>query len=263
VSASAERSAGAELDLGLLRRGRWFGGLPPALQQSAVQRSVVRSYSKGARIVAGGVPSRGLFALLEGRVHVRRSASMLMHVGEAGFWFGEYSLLSGEPAIGDVVAATSVRTRFLPAAEFERIVAEEPRHFRAFASLLIDRYAIVLRQMSDIKGLPAEERVRMQLVNLAALRRLDAHVDGPVEISVSQAELASMVGLSRQTLCALLRRLQDRGLVEVAFRRIRVHGPELLRQSSPAGNDARDSRLVVGRIAPGAARFDSRIGTSE
>jgi CRP-like cAMP-binding protein len=161
------------------------------------------------------------------------------------------------------VAATSVRTRFLPAAEFERIVAEEPRHFRAFASLLIDRYAIVLRQMSDIKGLPAEERVRMQLVNLAALRRLDAHVDGPVEISVSQAELASMVGLSRQTLCALLRRLQDRGLVEVAFRRIRVHGPEPLRQSSQAGNDARDSRLVVGRIAPGAARFDSRIGTSE
>jgi hypothetical protein len=116
VSASAEWSAGAELDLGLLRRGRWFGGLPPALQQSAVRRSEVRSYSKGARIVAGGVPSRGLFALL--------------------------------------------------------------------------------------------------------------------------------------------RRLQDRGLVEVAFRRIRVLGPGPLRQGSPAGDDVRDSRLSVGRIAPGAAAFD-------
>jgi DNA-binding transcriptional regulator LsrR (DeoR family) len=39
---------------------------------------------------------------------------------------------------------------------------------------------------------------------------------------VSQAELANMVGLSRQTLNALLADLQARGLVEVGYRRVRL-----------------------------------------
>jgi CRP-like cAMP-binding protein len=213
------------VDLCFLRRGQWFGSLPPALQQGIVRRSIVRQHGKGTRIIAGGVPSQGLFALLEGRVHVMRSAGTLMHAAEAGFWFGEYSLLSGAPVVADIVAATGARTRFLPAAEFERVVAQEPGHFRAFVSLLVERYAIDLSQMSDIRRTSAEERVRMQLDNLAALRRLDAHGDGPVDITLSQSELASMVGLSRQTLCALLGRLQDQGLIEVAFRRVRVLGP--------------------------------------
>jgi DNA-binding Lrp family transcriptional regulator len=39
---------------------------------------------------------------------------------------------------------------------------------------------------------------------------------------VSQAELATMVGVSRQTLCMLLRRLEERGVIEVAYKKIRV-----------------------------------------
>ena len=256
-------SAAAAVDLGSLRRGQWFGDLPAPLQQAIVDRSVVRSYGKGACIVAAGVPSGGLFALLEGRVHVLRSADTLIHVGEAGFWFGEYSLLSGEPAIGDIVAATAARTRFLSATEFERIVAAEPGHFRAFAALLIDRYAIAVRQLSDIKRPSAEERVHRQLVNLAALRRLDARGDGPVDITLSQSELASMVGLSRQTLCGLLGRLQDRGLVEVAFRRIRVFAPKAARWMRPAAHDAGDEPAIPGRLAPGAEWCASGTGSPE
>jgi CRP-like cAMP-binding protein len=41
---------------------------------------------------------------------------------------------------------------------------------------------------------------------------------------LSQVELASMVGLSRQRLSTLLGRLAAQGLIEVGFRRIRVLG---------------------------------------
>jgi DNA-binding Lrp family transcriptional regulator len=43
-----------------------------------------------------------------------------------------------------------------------------------------------------------------------------------VSLAVSQADLARMVGVSRQTLNALLGRLSKAGLIEVGFRRIRV-----------------------------------------
>ena len=47
------------------------------------------------------------------------------------------------------------------------------------------------------------------------LHDLQGQVCGAIDITVSQAELATMVGVSRQTLCMLLRRLEDRGVVEV------------------------------------------------
>ena len=42
------------------------------------------------------------------------------------------------------------------------------------------------------------------------------------EIAVSQADLATMIGVSRQTLNLLLSRLERRGLVKIKFRRFQV-----------------------------------------
>ena len=113
----------------------------------------------------------------------------------------------------------------LPASEFDRIVEDEPRHFPQFASLLFERYATVFRYASEARALAAEEWLLLRLRDLAAIRRSDARIAGPIDVNVSQAELATMVGVSRQTLCALLRRLEERGEVEVAYKKIRVPPP--------------------------------------
>jgi len=213
-------------DIELLRRGRWFGSLPAALQSLIVERTIPRRHGKGAFIIREGAPPRGLFALLEGRVHVVRgigeSEQALIHVGEPGTWFGEQGMLSGRSALASIVATTHARTLLLPVAEFQRIVADEPRYYPHFAALLFERYATVFRYASEARAVPAEDWLWTRLQDLAASRRRDAQVEGPVDISVSQAELATMVGVSRQTLCMLLGRLQERGQIDVGYKRIRV-----------------------------------------
>lgn len=213
-------------DVELLRRGRWFGSLPTELQSLLIEGSMLRSYRKGARIIGEGAPPRGLFALLEGRVHVLRdvgeSAEALFHVGEPGSWFGEHGTLSGKPAIASVVATTNVRVLLLPRAEFQRIVTDEPRHYPFFADLLYERYTTVFRYACEARSVAAEEWLWRRLQDLAAIRRRDARLSGAIDITVSQAELATMVGVSRQTLCMLLRRLGERGVIEVAYKKIRV-----------------------------------------
>jgi CRP/FNR family transcriptional regulator, cyclic AMP receptor protein len=213
-------------ELEFLRRGRWFGSLPAVLQSIILERTIARSFGKGAFIIEEGAPPRGLFALLEGRVHVVRgiagSEQALIHVGEPGMWFGEHGLLSGRSSLASVVATTNVRTLLLPVAEFQRIVAEEPRHYPPFAALLFERYATVFRYASEARAVPAEDWLWTRLQDLAVNRRREAQVEGPVDISVSQTELATMVGVSRQTLCMLLGRLQERGQIDVGYKRIRV-----------------------------------------
>ena len=55
---------------------------------------------------------------------------------------------------------------------------------------------------------------------------------GPVTLHVSQAELARSAGLSRQALSGMLRRLQQRGLIEIGFRRIVVRDEDALRRAA-------------------------------
>jgi CRP/FNR family transcriptional regulator, cyclic AMP receptor protein len=214
--------------LELLQQGRWFGALDPALQQLILQRSRVVRFEPGDCLIEEASPPKGLYAVLEGRVRaVRRLADgrdAPVHVGGRGFWCGEYATLAGQPSIGSAIADSRVRALFLSAAEFERIVDEEPRHYRAFMELLLERYARVFGSVAELHGLPSEERLRRRLESIAALWRDDVPTSGPVDIPLSQLELASMVGLSRQRLSTLLGRLEAQGLIEAGFRSIRVLG---------------------------------------
>jgi len=214
-------------DAGMLRQGAWFGRLPARLQALILSCSTVRSYRKGEVIVREGEPGKGMGAVLDGQVHLLRrvgdAREVLVDVGEAGYWFGNYGTLSGgAPSIGSIVATAPVRALFLPLAAFERIVDDDPGYYREFARGLTDRFAHMYRYLVEAQGLAPEEWLRTRLLDLAHVRRGDAADPGPVSILVSQAELATMVGVSRQTLSALLARLEARGVIETGFRSIRV-----------------------------------------
>jgi CRP/FNR family transcriptional regulator, cyclic AMP receptor protein len=211
----------------LLKAGRWFGGLPAALQDLIVERSVRKSYQVGDYIVREGRPPRAMHAVLAGRVRVTRQVGedreqVLIQLGGPGFWFGDYAVYAGVNSIGSIVADTAVTTLALTATEFERMVDQEPRFFRLFANLLLERYADLFRYLGESHGLAPEEWLRTRLVDLSAVMRRDNPAVDAGVITLSQTELATMMGVSRQTLSTLLGRLEARGIISVGFRSIRV-----------------------------------------
>jgi CRP-like cAMP-binding protein len=215
-----------ESTLKLLRSGRWFGGLPRDLQLSIVRAASLRTYRRGAWIVRSGEAPRAMHAVLQGRVRVtargHEGAETTIFVGTPGFWFGDYAVLARASSIGSVIAETPVLTLSLPVAEFERIVARRPGHFRHFADLLFEHYAIAFRYLGDTNRLAGEQRLETRLLDLARIARHDDANRGPVDLVVSQTELGRMVGVSRQRVSRLLAGLEERGVIEVHFRRIRV-----------------------------------------
>ena len=150
--------------------GDWHGHL-------IVQRSRVRSLRKVGVLISEGAPPKGIYAALKGRVRAIRCAGdadeIHVYVGEAGFWVGKFAVLARLPSISSVVAHSAVRTPFLPAAEFERIVGDEPRYFRAFADLSFERHALLFRHLVEARGLAPKGRLRTRLVDLAAMPRCE------------------------------------------------------------------------------------------
>jgi CRP/FNR family transcriptional regulator, cyclic AMP receptor protein len=209
-----------------LKRGEWFGSLPEALQAAILARSRVPRFARGDFLLREGEPGKGKYALLQGRTRHMRSVGeadeVLMHVGEAGLWFGEYPLLTGNLTVGSVSADAAVRVLFLPAVEFERRVDRAPRHRRHFARLLGERLALLWRHVAEANGLAPEQWLRARRLGRLQMKRLHDGSSEAATITMSQTELANMIGMSRQTLNVLLARLQARGTVEVGYRTIRL-----------------------------------------
>jgi CRP-like cAMP-binding protein len=232
----------------LLRQGAWFGGVASALQQQIIRRSSVRAYAKGQYIIRAGDPSKGMFALLEGRVHLVvhtvDDAEVLVHVAEPGFWFGHYALLTGKPSHGSVIAAAPSRTLLLPVAEFEAICALDGDYYRQVNRYMLSMYDYLFRYLAETQSLASERWLALRLADLSAMRRADLPTPGPVEIRVPQAELATMIGVSRQTVGQLLARLEARGAIAVKFRSVVVLDEAALRDVA-----RRDGRPDAGNAA--------------
>lgn len=211
-------------EIEVLRRGRWFASLPPALQARIAQGSVLRRFRAGQYLLREGDPPRGMFGLVHGRTRhvcaVGDERDVLIHVGGPGLWTGEYPLLSGARSITSVVADAPTQALYLAAKDWRQLIDEEPRWLGHFAALLAERLATAYRAYSDGQAMTGDEWVYARSKLVAQVER--EHGSPAPRIRLSQAHLASMVGVSRQTLNAALMRLQSRGLLWVGFRTIEL-----------------------------------------
>jgi CRP-like cAMP-binding protein len=213
----------------VLGQGRWFGSLPQDLQQRILSGSRVRSFARGEVIALEGAPASALSAVLDGEVKLVRQARQghesLLWIAETGSWFGEYAVLTGEKILVTAIAKTPTRLLVLPKTELDRIVKDEPLHFRHFAMLAIGRISNYLKAYIHATSLHPEARLRGQLFVLSQMKIDELGARAPVELPYSQAELASLIGVTRQTVNQLLQTLVAKGLVEARFKHVRVLAP--------------------------------------
>lgn len=215
-----------------LHKGRWFRELSQELQQRVLAGSLVRTFAKGEVIaMEGSVPS-GMSAVLTGQVKLVRQAKAgdegLVYICEPGSWFGEFGVLTGQRTLVSAIARTKVRLLVLPRRAFELIVDEEPQLYRHFALRALTRAGVYLRAFVHGSSLEPASRLRGQLALLCQLK-LDEHfAEGPIDLPYSQSELASILGVSRQTANALLQQLSSQGLIELGFRCLRIPVPSQL-----------------------------------
>jgi CRP-like cAMP-binding protein len=221
-----------------LSQGSWFGRMPLALRELVIARSRVRTYAKGQLLSIEGSPPKGLFAVLEGQVHVVATLASgdeaLVHVGEPGFWLGEFGVLTGTQTLATFIAHSKVRALFFPKTQFDLIVDAEPRYYRHFANLVYERYAALLSAFIEVQEVTPEVRLRRRLAVMAQLQQSDRATAGPISLGVTQAELSRMIGVSRQTLNTLLGNFQQQGLIELGFRKITVLDPGRLGELTEA-----------------------------
>jgi CRP/FNR family cyclic AMP-dependent transcriptional regulator len=121
-----------------------------------------------------------------------------------------------------VVALEQGETLSLSADGFAQLRAAHPEVSVATESLLVALLAATNDRLVEALYLPAQQRVRRRLLELARL-----YGDGESEVTVplSQDYLADLAGTTRETVNRVLKQEVERGTVTLARRKITVHLP--------------------------------------
>ncbi len=196
----------------------WFACLA-RLDQIRLDESLVHlSASRGDVMLHASEKVEGCYAVLSGLIKIQtvpvkgRSSSF---VGVAcGEWFGEGSALKDEPRRYEVMALRDTELLCLPLAEFEHLRATSIEFNQFLVTQLNLRVSQAMALIEAARLRTPEQRVALSLSSQFWSRTR--------KLSLSQDELASLVGVSRQTANRALQALAQRGLVTLEFGRVDI-----------------------------------------
>ena len=102
-----------------------FSDLERPQLQAVAHTMAEESFPPGQRILRQGFSGSGFFVILDGEVAVRVDGEDIARLGKGDF-FGEISLLLGEPPIADIVAAGPVQALQLAGPDLREFLLAYP-----------------------------------------------------------------------------------------------------------------------------------------
>ncbi len=208
----------------LLESG-WLSRTPSDFQQAVLDIAVWRTADAGSEFVHAGDRSGGLVGIASGisefSIETGHPDTRFIHLGLCGFWVG-YRPLLGMPRSVSAVARTDVLWVLLPRHAMQQLLAEKPQYWREVALMADLTGHTAIQIMVDLTRHHGLTRAAAALLRLAGCRNDDPIRMDQLEIHVSQADIAALAVMSRNTLGTYLSDLARRNLIEIGYRTIRI-----------------------------------------
>ena len=215
----------------LIRDVPLLARLPEADLKALASRGRVRSYPAGAVIFREGDPGDALHVVVEGSVRVavlsaggEEATVALLGPGE---FLGDLALLDGRPRSATATAHQATKTLIVTRDDFRRWLSERP----AAAFALLEALSLRVRRgdeaLADLSFVGLHQRLAKRLLALTA-----TETDARVRMRITQSELASMLGVSRESVNKQLNLFAREGWVALGRGSVTVLDREALRNVS-------------------------------
>jgi CRP-like cAMP-binding protein len=215
-----------EQALRVMERHGWLSRRPAPFREEVVRRSRLRSFNPGESLYNAGDPPIGMIGVVAGQMRVQLPpAESIGSIAAIGQWVGDATAFMGTPRWVSITAGSTLHVLHLPQAEFETMIANAD-NCRHFAINTAEALAEAVTVVANLIQPDSEIRVAQRLLTLMGVHGTDRHAG----IDIAQADLATMCGLSRQTLNKVLTTLETRGILTLSYRRIEVTDPMALKQ---------------------------------
>ena len=178
---------------------------------------IVKNFNRDETVVLEGDDSvQALYLIATGSVQVYMTGidgrETILSFLERGDFFGEMSLIDGEPRSASVRTVTDAKLLVIHRESFLSLLRKTPEIAMSLMSELCKRLRKANRQIGSLSTMSVSGRVAGTLLNLMQERGVRIHTDNGNMVTVihnrpTQQQLADMSGTTRETvsrICSLL-----------------------------------------------------------
>jgi CRP-like cAMP-binding protein len=193
-----------------------------------------RAYGANVTLFHQGDEAGPVVVLLTGRAKIvslsAAGREVIVAVRGPGDLLGELSAIDGEPRSATVTTLESVEALLIPGSAFATFLERHPRVALVILRMVSGRLRYADAQQAEFATHDVVGRVAHRLVELAERFGAPAGEGIEVELPLSQEELASWTGCSREAVSKSLQLLRSLQIVETGRRQLTVLDLEALRR---------------------------------
>lgn len=218
-----------------------LGSLSEPTRETLLALGTQREFSMGSTLIMEGHTSTDVMVLIDGWAKVvgvtEEGGLALLALRGSGEIVGEQAALDNQPRSASVISAGATIAHVIRQREFLRFLADSPEASVAVSRSLSSKLRWSTHRRIDFSGLSVQTRVARVLSELA---RLDGTlVGGDIQFgyTLTQPELAAMVGASEPSVHKTMRQLRRQGVITTGYRHVVIRdiaALDAIAESGPA-----------------------------
>lgn len=212
----------------------FFHGMKEEEIQRILNNSNERIYSRGTIIFREGEETDGIYIITAGLIKVYKMSidgrEKTLAILNPGDIMGEMALFdySYRSATAEALEASTVNV--IPRQDFERLLEEMPALAIKVIRVLAERLRQADEEIKNLLFLNARSRVILNLVQLVEQHMQGKKPGTPIPFRLTHAEMANLVGVSRETVTRVISELQDEGLIRIEKRKLWINDIQRLKE---------------------------------
>lgn len=180
----------------------------------------ISNHAARSTIFQKGDPGSSMMAVIRGRVKICSYSAggkeLVLNIIDRGGLFGEIALLDGEPRTADAVALEETDLLVLDRGRFLPFLSGNPDIAVRLLGLLCKRLRLTSEHLEDMLFLETSPRLARWLLRLGDIFGKTTPTGTRLDLKLSQQQIGSLAGLSRESVNKCLGEWQRDGFIGVA-----------------------------------------------
>ena len=206
-----------------LRNDRMFCNLPEHAIERMESMKATAAYPKGALLCLEGQPARGIFILCHGHAKISTSSAdgktIIVRIAGPGEVLGLSATLSGKPHDFTVETMEPTQANFIGRTDFLKFLAEYASIGIKVASQLTHNCHCAYEEIRSLglsRSVPEKmARLLLQWSQNSAVTRKSKEGKMQLKVTLTQEEIAQMIGSSRETVSRVLSEFKKERILQI------------------------------------------------
>ena len=221
-----------------LQGASFLGGLPANLLDQLAQRARVTRYARGETIYRRGDAGDTMMVIMSGRVKITNvtaeAKEVILNFLGRGDVNGEIAVLDGRERTANAVALEDTEALVLYRRDLLPVLMADPQSMLEVITILCDKIRTTSALVED-NSLQMQGRTASGLHRLADQHGRKTPSGVMIDLKLSQRDLGSYLGLSRENVSRQLKDLREAGLIKIEDQTLIIPDLDALRERAESG----------------------------